>query len=144
MNDVTRPLLDMCTALYPSACRLQVLVSTSYPTLLLVEVLDRENNTREQTYCRDVFEGTRRLFEVVRERMSRRLLGDAATVIVNHCPCGQSYSQARWIDLRLVGVDEESGLELRNCQCGSTRAIQLMPFTPEVHDSTCNCEAVGP
>ncbi|MDB4946208.1 MAG: hypothetical protein JWP97_5742 [Labilithrix sp.] len=46
---------------------------------------------------------------------------------VRVCGCGRSHDRDEWQGLRLVGLQEdgEGGeLELRNCQCGSTLAIE--------------------
>ena len=118
--DFTRPLLECWTDIAKSDCRLVVLMSAAHPTLLLVHVMDRENATRDHTYARDAFEGVLRLYERARARTV------APTRIVNACPCGRDFTGAQWLDLALVGTMD--GLELRNCVCGSTRAIPLKDF----------------
>lgn len=43
------------------------------------------------------------------------------------CRCGESWSRERWAALGLVGYTdggEDGELELRNCDCGSTLAVQ--------------------
>lgn len=50
------------------------------------------------------------------------------------CSCGRSHSLASWRDLPYVGiqrVDGEPDLELRNCACGSTLAIELVDETAD-------------
>ncbi len=44
--------------------------------------------------------------------------------VVNTCPCGESYTRDSWTKLVLV-VKNYLGLELRNCSCGSPRAIEV-------------------
>lgn len=51
------------------------------------------------------------------------------------CACGRSFTAAEWKLLELVGrmdLDEDGDqrLELRNCPCRSTRAIELPPPPP--------------
>jgi hypothetical protein len=43
------------------------------------------------------------------------------------CPCGRNYTREAWEKLVFVGIqyDGEQTLELRNCSCGSTRALEL-------------------
>jgi hypothetical protein len=47
--------------------------------------------------------------------------------IIKRCPCGALYSLPDWQDLELVGhyPDERPPLELRNCECGSTIALEV-------------------
>lgn len=55
--------------------------------------------------------------------------------VVAHCGCGKTYTQCAWNGLRKVGVqvvaaDLETGedsftIELRNCSCNSTIAVEL-------------------
>jgi hypothetical protein len=54
------------------------------------------------------------------------------------CSCGLAHSPAEWKKLPLVGIQRFDGggaLELRNCPCGSTRAI-------DVNANTCACVSV--
>lgn len=54
---------------------------------------------------------------------------------LKHCACGNVHDAARWAKLPLVGVqpgieaddfgDAVPPIELRNCPCGSTLAIEL-------------------
>lgn len=44
------------------------------------------------------------------------------------CSCGATYTRAQWAKLPYVGEQDDFDggvVELRNCACGSTRAIQL-------------------
>ena len=137
--DFTRPLLECWTDIAKSDCRLVVLMSAAHPTLLLVHVMDRENATRDHTYARDVFEGVQRLYERARARTV------AHSRIVNACPCGKNYTGSQWLDLALVWVMD--GLELRNCACGSTRAVPLKDFAASTlaqgaHDAAPDCQRV--
>lgn len=55
--------------------------------------------------------------------------GFLGTVIVVECKkCGKSYDEAAWFDLELVGyqanVADDAILELRNCECGSSHAVE--------------------
>jgi hypothetical protein len=45
------------------------------------------------------------------------------------CGCGRTHSLAAWIALPLVGhqKDDVEDLELKDCQCGSTLAVLLLP-----------------
>lgn len=46
------------------------------------------------------------------------------------CGCGRKYSTEEWNRLEYVGLqdDQDGGwLELRNCQCRSTLAIEVKP-----------------
>jgi hypothetical protein len=50
-------------------------------------------------------------------------------VIVKVCKCGQRFTQKQWNSLQNVGrmdleEDGDKRLELRNCPCGSTIAIE--------------------
>jgi hypothetical protein len=42
--------------------------------------------------------------------------------VLKTCGCGQSYTAVTWKLLKLLGRVE--GLELRNCGCGSTLAVE--------------------
>ena len=48
---------------------------------------------------------------------------------VVHCGCGAQYTIGQWHRLAFVGLtdaeDPEMILELRNCTCGSTKALEL-------------------
>jgi len=57
----------------------------------------------------------------------------AAPECVKHCACGLSFDPTEWAALDYVGVsaDEVQRLELRNCPCGSTLAVDLDTF-PDV------------
>ena len=47
---------------------------------------------------------------------------------VHQCSCGQSFTLAQWQQLPFVGTQatlDDELLELRNCSCGSTRAIDI-------------------
>jgi hypothetical protein len=49
------------------------------------------------------------------------------------CRCGASWSRESWALLLLVGYadgGEDGELELRNCRCGSTLAVQRAPNEP--------------
>lgn len=52
-----------------------------------------------------------------------------AEMVFKACGCGRSYTRDQWHRLALVGiqlVDDEMGpLELRNCPCGSTHAVDI-------------------
>lgn len=55
---------------------------------------------------------------------------------MKRCACGRRHAPLEWLTLPLVGVwpEEETGgaaLELRNCPCGSTIAVEL-PIIREV------------
>ena len=60
-------------------------------------------------------------------------------MIIKHCACGRVLDEAAWRELRLVGgMDPEDDerpdyiLELRNCICGTTLAIErLVESKPE-------------
>lgn len=44
------------------------------------------------------------------------------------CACGRTYTAAEWAELRLVGVQvvpDWCSLELRDCECGSTLAVEV-------------------
>ena len=45
------------------------------------------------------------------------------------CGCGLSHDAAAWRALPFVGfmLDEAETIELRNCACGSTLAIEVRP-----------------
>jgi hypothetical protein len=45
------------------------------------------------------------------------------------CGCGNGYNLAAWMALPLVGhqKDDVEDLELKDCQCGSTLAVLLLP-----------------
>lgn len=50
------------------------------------------------------------------------------TDIINHCSCGRAHTREQWSALEYCGVMDLDGsqpLELRNCVCGSTRAIEI-------------------
>lgn len=56
-----------------------------------------------------------------------------ADSVVCRCACGRDHTEETWLKLPLCGTqpDGEGGmLELRNCQCGSTRAILLLADAP--------------
>jgi len=52
---------------------------------------------------------------------------------VHRCPCGRAYTATEWAALPYVGeqvipADEygpEERIELRDCACGSTRAVEV-------------------
>lgn len=52
-------------------------------------------------------------------------------VVVCRCACGRTYTHAEWSLLDLVGYqaepedEDDRPLELRNCPCGSTRAVEV-------------------
>jgi CheY-like chemotaxis protein len=52
----------------------------------------------------------------------------SATEVVKQCGCGREYSRPQWVALRLCGRIHVPGtgiaLELRNCVCGSSIAVQ--------------------
>jgi hypothetical protein len=51
---------------------------------------------------------------------------------VAECPCGRCFDALEWAALPFVGVQECDGvvaLELRNCPCESTRAVEV-PAAP--------------
>jgi hypothetical protein len=61
-------------------------------------------------------------------RRHARALELAHPGTVHACSCGRRHTQAQWGALPFVGVQETSDgerLELRNCSCGSTRALEL-------------------
>lgn len=51
------------------------------------------------------------------------------------CSCGRDFTPEQWGDLELVGhqsqftedgeIDQNVGLELRNCVCGSTLSVEV-------------------
>lgn len=45
--------------------------------------------------------------------------------VVHTCSCGQSFTRAQWAELLFVGeqLGGDESLELRQCPCGSTRAV---------------------
>lgn len=50
------------------------------------------------------------------------------------CLCGLSWSREAWRQLVLVGhtdAAEDGELELRNCSCGSTLAVQVKWTAPD-------------
>lgn len=118
--DFTRPLLECWTGIAGSKCHLDVAPSEAYANALLLSVLDRENVLHDSVYDENSADGLRRLYERVRSRMV------APTQTVNTCHCGESYTGTRWLGLEFVGLMGD--LELRNCVCGSTRAIPLKDF----------------
>lgn len=57
--------------------------------------------------------------------------------VIAHCGCGRSFTAQDWLDLYIVGVQESgtdySMLDLRNCPCRSTIAIEVpLCVNPEV------------
>lgn len=44
--------------------------------------------------------------------------------IFKQCGCGEIYTRREWLHLLFVGNDHEARLELRNCICGSTIALE--------------------
>jgi hypothetical protein len=61
--------------------------------------------------------------------------------------CASEYDTAQWLMLPLVGTqhgDEQlPSLELRNCKCGSTLAVQLPPWRIRIggEEIVCNTKA---
>ena len=56
---------------------------------------------------------------------------------VAECSCGKSYTQEQWDELKVLGpmdvpagdnpmLEPAYGLELRNCICGSTLAVEVL------------------
>lgn len=49
--------------------------------------------------------------------------------VVSECGCGLKYTASGWAKLKLLGIQrldpQDPALELRNCSCGSTLAIEL-------------------
>jgi hypothetical protein len=56
-----------------------------------------------------------------------------ANEVVHICSCGATYTRVAWLALPFVGTqcDEAEHLELRNCVCGSTRAV-VVYRNPEI------------
>lgn len=59
--------------------------------------------------------------------------------ILHTCSCGKKFTVEGWETLPLVGYQndeelEEPTLELRNCPCGSTRAVE--PKSPKESERT--------
>ena len=56
---------------------------------------------------------------------------NAAMAIVKRCGCGREYDRSWWDLLQLVGYfgpvspDDSHVVELRNCRCESTLAIEI-------------------
>jgi len=50
-----------------------------------------------------------------------------ASVIVKRCACGRTFTDHEWSLLQFLGtmVDEVESIELRNCPCGSTIAVEV-------------------
>jgi hypothetical protein len=51
---------------------------------------------------------------------------------VAKCSCGKSYNLEGWLNLKYVGIQDigdGDALELRNCTCRSTIAVQLVRGT---------------
>lgn len=48
-------------------------------------------------------------------------------LVVHRCSCDRTLTLAEWSKLPYVGVmrDAVEALELRNCPCGSTRAVEI-------------------
>jgi hypothetical protein len=44
------------------------------------------------------------------------------------CPCGCAYTEHEWKMLLLIGtmVDEVEAIELRNCKCDTTLAVEIL------------------
>lgn len=56
------------------------------------------------------------------------VLPSAWAPTIKQCRCGATYTHDEWNDLPLVGAMTDGGdgwLELRNCVCSSTIAIEL-------------------
>lgn len=53
--------------------------------------------------------------------------GRTYRAIVRSCGCGLSFTVEEWVLLPLIGEmgDEIETVELRNCHCGSTLAIEM-------------------
>lgn len=53
---------------------------------------------------------------------------EATDFIIKRCRCGRAYTQAEWEKLSYIGIqssgDDETELELRDCHCESTLAIE--------------------
>jgi len=51
--------------------------------------------------------------------------------LVKVCGCGRTFSAHEWSLLHCLGsmVDEEGTIELRNCPCGSTIAVEIVIAT---------------
>ena len=52
----------------------------------------------------------------------------------HRCSCGANYTRAQWQSLKYVGIQHGVAgeqLELRNCSCGTTRAIVLVAAADE-------------
>lgn len=49
------------------------------------------------------------------------------------CACGCSYTEGEWAMLLCIGrmVDDLESIELRNCTCGSTMAIEIFGGSDE-------------
>ena len=63
--------------------------------------------------------------------MSADALADTipAAPLVKRCACGRTFTAHEWSLLVFVGrmMDPEESIELRNCPCGSTVAIEVEP-----------------
>jgi len=61
--------------------------------------------------------------------------------------CGVVYDATGWLSLAKVGVQqgdaEQASLELRNCACGSTLAVELPPWRVRMHDTEVPCNTKG-
>lgn len=58
---------------------------------------------------------------------------DPAARVVKACRCGATYTMSQWIWLRYVGLQEDGNgglLELRDCRCKKTLALQLRGVSP--------------
>ena len=53
----------------------------------------------------------------------------AGGMTIKTCGCGREYNQTAWLALVFVGLqaDEVETLEIRNCPCGSSIAVVLLP-----------------
>lgn len=60
-------------------------------------------------------------------RLRHRSMLVQLNVTPKRCACGAVYDGHAWARLPLVGlhVDDEESIELRNCRCGSTIAVEL-------------------
>lgn len=50
--------------------------------------------------------------------------------LVASCRCGRSFDLPAWLRADLVGYQPDAGgvLELRNCACGSTHSVEILPI----------------
>lgn len=57
------------------------------------------------------------------------------STVVKACGCGRTYTAEEWAALELVGImaDDVETIELRNCPCGSTIAVEASESCSALH-----------